>query len=119
VDKYVVYNYLEQTWMYGNLGRTAWLDSAIRDFPVAAGYGGQIIYHESGVDDGTTNPPSPISCFIQSADIDIDDGHNFGFLWRVIPDLSFDGSFSNNPEVTFSIRPKMAPGANYTATFEP
>jgi hypothetical protein len=119
VDKYVIYNYLENTWMYGNLSRTAWLDSAIRDFPIAAGYGGQIIYHENGVDDGTTNPPSPISCFVQSADIDIGDGHNFGFLWRVIPDLSFDGSFVNNPEVTFSIRPKMAPGANYTATFEP
>ena len=119
VDKYVIYNYLEDIWMYGNLGRTAWLDSAIRDFPIAAGYGGQLLYHENGVDDGATNPPSPISCFIQSADIDIGDGHNFGFLWRVIPDLTFDGSFVNNPEVTFSIRPKMAPGANYTATFEP
>jgi hypothetical protein len=118
-DRYVIYNYLEQTWMYGNLNRTAWLDSAIRDFPIAAGYDGQIVYHESGVDDGTTNPPSPISCFIQSADVDIGDGHNFAFLWRVIPDLTFDGSFVNNPEVTFSIRPKMAPGANYTATFEP
>jgi hypothetical protein len=119
VDKYVIYNYLEDTWMYGTMARTAWLDSAIREFPIAAGYEGQILYHESGVDDGSTNPPSPISCFVQSADIDIGDGHNFGFLWRVIPDLSFDGSFVNNPEVTFSVRPKMAPGANYTATFEP
>jgi hypothetical protein len=194
IDRYVVYNHLEKIWMYGNLARTAWVDSALRDFPAAAGYaqiqfsgsisgttltvistpssplaagyrvegvgvpasttitsqltgttggvgtyalsspsaievrnlfafpnqpGGQLIYHEDGVNDATTNPPSPISCFIQSADMDIGDGHNYGFVWRMIPDVTFDGSTVNNPAVTFTMKPRQNPGANYSAAATP
>jgi hypothetical protein len=81
--------------------------------PVAAGYGGQILYHETGNDDGTTNPPSPINAYVQSADVDIGDGHNFGFVWRIIPDVTFDGSTAAAPSVDFSIRPRQFPGTNY------
>lgn len=115
IDRYVIYNHLEKIWSYGNLARTAWLDTGIRDFPTAAGYDGQIIYHEDGVDDGTTNPPSPISSYIQSADFNIGDGHNYGFVWRMIPDITFDGSTVNNPAVTFTLRPRQNPGSNYSA----
>jgi hypothetical protein len=113
IDRYVIYNYLEKTWSYGNLERTAWLDAPARGYPVAAGYGGMVIYHEDGVDDGTTNPPSPITSYIQSADFDIGDGHNYGFVWRMIPDITFDGSYVNQPEATFTLRPRQNPGANY------
>jgi hypothetical protein len=113
IDRYVVYNHLERVWSYGNLGRTAWLDSPLRDFPVATTYGNQLVYHENGVDDGTTNPPSPISAYIQSADFNIGDGHNYGFAWRMIPDITFDGSYVNNPQVTFTLRPRQNPGSNY------
>ena len=113
IDRYVVYNHLERIWSYGNLARTAWLDSPLRQYPIAAGYNGQIIYHENGVDDGTTNPPSPISAYIQSADMDIGDGHAYGFVWRMLPDITFDGSTSNNPSVTFTMRPRQNPGSNY------
>jgi hypothetical protein len=119
IDRYVVYNHLEKIWMYGNLARTAWVDSALRDFPTATGYNGQLIYHEDGVNDATTNPPSPISCFIQSADFNIGDGHNYGFVWRMIPDITFDGSFVNNPTVTFTMKPRQNPGANYSAAPSP
>ena len=115
IDRYVIYNHLEKIWSYGNLARTAWLDTGIRDFPTAASYDGQIIYHEDGVDDGTTNPPSPISSYIQSADFNIGDGHNYGFVWRMIPDITFDGSTVNNPAVTFTLRPRQNPGSNYSA----
>jgi len=115
IDKYVIYNHLEKIWSYGSLARTAWLDTSLRDFPTAAGYNGQLIYHEDGVDDGTTNPPSPISSYIQSADFNIGDGHNYGFVWRMIPDITFDGSTVNNPAVTFAMRPRQNPGANYSA----
>ena len=113
IDRYVIYNHLERIWSYGNLSRTAWLDSPLRDYPAAAGYNGQLLYHEQGVDDGTTNPPSPISSYIQSADFNIGDGHNYGFAWRMIPDITFDGSYVNNPQVTFTLRPRQNPGANY------
>jgi hypothetical protein len=119
VDRYIIFNHLERTWYYGTMERTAWLDTPLRDFPSAAGYNGQLIYHESGVDDGTTNPPSPIEAYCQSSDFDIGDGHNFGMVWRIIPDVTFDGSAVNNPSVTFTVRPRQNPGANYGSTDYP
>jgi hypothetical protein len=113
IDKYVVYNYLERVWYYGTLNRTAWLDSPLRVEPMATTYGNQLVYHETGVDDGTTNPPSPITCFVQSSDFDIGDGHNFGFVWRLIPDVTFDGSTVNAPALDFTVRPRQFPGSNY------
>ena len=119
VDRYVIYNYLEKSWSYGSLARTAWLDSPLRASPMATTYGSQLVYHEQGVDDGTTNPPSPITSYIQSADFNIGDGHNYGFVWRMIPDITFDGSYVNNPSVNFTMRPRQNPGANYSSAANP
>jgi hypothetical protein len=119
IDRYVIYNHLEKIWSYGNLARTAWLDTPLRESPTATGYNGQLIYHESGVNDGTTNPPSPISSYIQSADVNIGDGHNYGFAWRMIPDVTFDGSTVNNPSVTMTLRPRQNPGSNYGPAASP
>ena len=119
VDSYVVYNYLEKVWSYGTLARTAWMDSPLRAQPMATTYGNQLVYHETGVDDGTTNPPSAITSYIQSADFNIGDGHNYGFVWRMVPDITFDGSYVNNPSVTFTMRPRQNPGANYNSANTP
>ena len=113
VDKYVVFNHLERTWYYGSMERSAWLDSPLRAEPMAAAYGGQLQYHETGNDDGTTSPPSPIEAYVQSSDFDIGDGHNFGLVTRIIPDVTFDGSDVAAPTVTFGVRPRQNPGANY------
>lgn len=113
IDKYVVFNHLERTWYYGTLARTYWLDSPLRATPMAAGYNGQLIYQESGNDDGTTSPPSPITAYVQSSDFDIGDGHNFGLVTRIIPDVTFDGSTVNNPSLDFTVRPRQFPGTNY------
>jgi hypothetical protein len=119
IDRYVIYNHLERIWSYGELSRTAWLDTPLRDYPTATGYGGLLIYHENGVDDGTTNPPSPIESYIQSADFNIGDGHNFGIVWRIIPDVTFDGSDVDQPTVNFTVRPRQNPGANYGTSNSP
>jgi hypothetical protein len=119
VDRYVVFNYLERTWYYGTMERTAWLDSPLRDAPIAAGYNGQVLYHEVGNDDGTTTPASPIEAYCQSSDFDIGDGHNFGLVSRIIPDVTFDGSDSASPTVTFTVRPRQNPGTNYGASNSP
>ena len=119
IDRYVIYNHLEKIWSYGNLARTAWLDSPLRASPMATGYNGQLIYHESGVDDGTVNPPIAIESFCQSADINIGDGHNYGFGYRMIPDVTFNGSTVNNPAVTLTLRPRQNPGSNYSTSATP
>ena len=119
IDKYVIYNHLERTWYYGTMNRTAWLDSALRVQPMATTPNAQLVYHETGVDDGTTNPPSPIVSYVQSSDFDIGDGHNFGFVWRIIPDVTFDGSTAIAPTLDFTVRPRQFPGSNYGASNSP
>ena len=124
IDKYVIFNHLERTWYYGAMERTAWLDSPLRDQPMATfitstGNAGALVYHETGNDDGTTNPASPIVSYCQSSDFDIGDGHNFGLVSRIIPDLTFDGSDVASPVVTFGVRPRQNPGANYGTSNNP
>ena len=185
-DSYVIYNYLERIWYYGSLNRTAWLDSALRDYPMAAfsvqnnflsadvtdsdrtlpvfnavsypatgtvlvgteeiTYTGvtstsltgcvrginqtagtaheaytpvivktpnQVMWHEFGVDDATETVPRAIASHIASADFDIGDGHNFGFVWRIIPDLTFSGSTGSNPSVFLTVKARQNSGSFY------
>ena len=124
VNRYVIFNYLDRVWYYGTLNRTAWLDSPLRQFPMAATTNNIVVFHEAAVDNGETNPPSPINAYIQSSDFDIDDGHNYGFVWRMVPDITFDGSdtmgeTSEVPFVTFTVRPKQNPGSGYGTALSP
>jgi hypothetical protein len=197
IDRYVIFNYLDRVWYYGTMNRTAWLDSALRQYPMATngvqistlaaeitststsmsvinassypaagivligseqiaysnnngsvltgcirGINGTaatshaagstvnavgqnlLIYHEAAVDDGTTNPPTAIDSYVQSSDFDIGDGHNYGFVWQIIPDITFDGSNTSGlstekPEVTFTVRPRQNPGSNYGTSDAP
>jgi hypothetical protein len=122
INRYVIFNYLDRVWYYGTLERTAWLDSPLRAYPQAATAGNIIVYHEALVDNGETNPPSAIDCYIQSSDFDIEDGHNYGFVWRMIPDITFNGSNTappENPRVNFTMRPKQNPGAPYNVAPSP
>jgi hypothetical protein len=115
VDSYVVYNYLDRVWYYGTMGRTAWLDSGIREYPMAADYNGRIVYHEVGVDDVSGPAPVAIDAYIQSSDFDIGDGHNFGFVWRILPDVTFAGSNATNPSCTMVVKPRQNSGTAYGA----
>ncbi len=115
VDKYVVYNYAEDIWYYGTMGRTAWLDSGLRDYPLAATYSHNLVNHEQGVDDNETGTTLPIAASIGSSEFDIDDGHNFGFIWRVLPDLTFRGSTGDlTPQCTMTLIPMRNSGAGFT-----
>ena len=200
-NRYVIYNHLEQIWYYGNINRTAWLDSPLRQYPMGAfsvqnsyldqpitasqlsitllnGYSypgsgtllvdseyisytghtqtdgntiancvrgannpntnvastaathvqyspvtyntpNQVMYHENGTDDGSLSVLQPIEAYIQSADFDIGDGHNFGFVWRMLPDLTFDGSTVAAPQVTLSVRSRQNSGTAYGAGNSP
>lgn len=116
VDKYVVYNYLEQVWYYGSLARTAWVDRGIFDYPFAANTDGFIYEHEIGFDDGTTDPVSPINAYIQSSPVDIGDGEKFMLLRRMIPDVDFKSSTALVPAVQITLDVKNAPDGTYART---
>jgi hypothetical protein len=196
VNKYVIYNYLERSWYYGTMSRTAWLESGITEYPVAAvftpsaeftgfisgttltvtdvasgslsqnatvigsgvsngtvitefatgtgsigtytinisqtvasasspitmtidGETGRLLFHESSVDDVAGLTPLPINAYVQSSDFDIGDGHNFGFVWRILPDVNFNGSNVANPSVTMTVKPRQNAGTPYGTADNP
>jgi hypothetical protein len=113
-DRYVVFNYLERAWYYGTMERTAWIDaSVVSDVPIAA-YSNRLIVQETGVDDSSSGSPTPITAYITSAEFDIDDGHNFGFIWRILPDVTFRGSSAAAPSALMTLLPLQNSGSGYT-----
>jgi hypothetical protein len=119
VDKYVIYNYLDRVWYYGNMGRTAWMQTGTQPYPIAADYNSRLLYHENGCDDLSTSATLPINAYVQSSDFDIGDGHNFGFVWRILPDVNFNGSSTNGPTVTMTVKPRQNSGTPYGAADNP
>jgi hypothetical protein len=113
IDLYVIYNYSEDVWSYGTLGRTAWLDSGLRDHPIAATYSNNLVDHEQGYDDNVSGTPVAINAVIGSAEFDIDDGDHFGFVWRMLPDITFRGSTVTSPQVTMTLIPMQNSGSGY------
>ena len=186
-NRYVIYNHLERIWYYGDLERSFWLDSPLRQYPMAAfsiqtsylsaainssvtilpmvnaasyanegvvtidsekilytgktsnsltgctrGYDGttaashiqystvtynvpnQVMNHENGNDDRSTAEILPIAAYIETSDFDIGDGHNFGYVWRILPDLTFNGSNSNTPSATITVKARQNSGTAYT-----
>lgn len=111
-DRYVVYNYVEDAWYFGTMARSAWLDTPLRPYPVATN-AGSLIYHESGNDDGETinEAAHAFNAYIESADFDIEDGHNFAFVTKVLPDVTFTGSTTATPEVILTLTARNTPGA--------
>jgi len=117
IDRYVTFNYVENNnegvWAYGTLGRTAWLDSGLRDFPLAATYSYNLVNHEQGDDNGEGASLVAINALIASAEFDIDDGDHFGFVWRMLPDITFRGSTAASPQVTMTLIPMQNSGSGY------
>tara|TARA_R110000868_G_scaffold31789_4_gene116295 strand:- start:1607 stop:3715 length:2109 start_codon:yes stop_codon:yes gene_type:complete len=114
-DRYVVYNYLENVWYYGNMGRTAWLDSGLLSLPVAATYNHELVQHEDGVDANDLGTPTALAAYISSSEFDIGDGNNFAYVWRMLPDLTFENSVSTStgtaPTVAMTLYPLQNSGS--------
>ena len=119
-DKYVIYNYSEKVWYYGSIGRTAWLDSGLRPYPIGATYNNNLVNHEQGLNNNETATSVAIDAYISSSEFDIGDGHNFGFVWRVLPDLTFsDSSNAPNgdvPKVTMTLYGLTNSGSGRTSS---
>ena len=124
IDRYVIYNYLEKVWYYGTMSRTAWLDSGLLNYPIAATYNtaagtGLLVNHELGINDIATAEVLPINAYISSSEFDIGDGHNFAFVWRVLPDLTFANSSlspANEPAtVTMTLQGLANSGSGVTS----
>jgi hypothetical protein len=116
IDRYVVFNYLEKAWYYGTMARTAWLDTGLLGSPIAATYNYRIVAHEVGVDDNETGTPAPIEAYVGSSEFDIEDGHNIAQVWRMLPDITFDGSTEgSSPEITMTLYGLTNSGSGVTS----
>jgi hypothetical protein len=119
IDSYVVYNYAENVWYYGTMARTAWLDSGLLDYPIAATYSKNLVNHEQGLNNNETGTETAISAYIASSEFDIGDGHNFGFVWRILPDLTFTNSTATTsgtqPTVTIELYGLANSGSGVTS----
>ena len=113
IDRYVTYNYVDQTWSIGQLSRTAWLDEGIEPYPRATGTvsNSNFLYkHETGFDDDG----SPMdNVFIESADFDLGEGEDFQFIRRVIPDVKFTGT-GTNQTINMVLKARNYPGDSLT-----
>ena len=120
VNRYVVYNYVEKIWYYGTMARTAWLDSGLRQYPLAATYSYNLVNHEQGLNNNETATTTAIDAYISSSEFDIGDGHNFGFVWRVLPDLTFQDStaspIGDAASVTMTLYGLANSGSGVTST---
>ena len=120
IDRYVIYNYLEKIWYYGTMKRTAWLDSGLLDYPLAATYNNNLVYHEQGLNNNETGTTTAIDAYISSSEFDIGDGHNFGFVWRVLPDLTFENATTSptgaQPSVAMTLYGLANSGSGVTST---
>jgi hypothetical protein len=113
-DRYVIYNYSEKVWVYGQLSRTAWIDRGVRAYPIAAGTDGRMYNHELGNDDGSTIPATPLNAYIESSPVDLGEGDKFSFIRRVLPDVGFVDS-TDNPRLDIILKTQNYPGSNYVA----
>ena len=110
-DAYVIYNHLEKIWYYGSIERTAWSDSSLREYPQSVA--STVMYDQER---GVNADVLPLEANIASSDFDLVDGDQFILTKRIIPDINFDGSTADEPEVTMYIKPRNFPGAAYSNT---
>lgn len=118
-DSYVIYNYKENAWYYGALGRTAWLDRGPAYYPLATDSSSYLYDHEYGMDDGSTNPVSAINAYIESSSMEASEGgpgDHFMFMDRLIPDVTFRNSSAVSPAVSMTIKTRDFPGGAVSQT---
>jgi len=115
VDSYAIYNYQDDIWYYGQMARTAWIDSTELTYPIAATYSNTLVYHEYGLNDNTTGTDNAMDSYIQSSEFDIQGGTNFAFINRILPDVTFRKSTASNPQVTMTLIPLQNSGSGYNS----
>ena len=111
-DKYVIYNYRDNLWYFGDwngAGRSAWIDRGFEGKPRGAGNDGYVYYHEDGLNDNSVSPSVALNPFIEGSPVEIGDGERFMFMWRVIPDVTFRASNAATPTGVISITPRDHP----------
>jgi hypothetical protein len=109
IDRYVKFNFTENTWDLGTLSRTAWVDYGLHDNPRACGQDSSdtnfVYVHERG----NNNDGAAMTSFIESSDFDLGDGEQFMFIDRLIPDIDITG-VDADASVNYILKTRDFPG---------
>ena len=113
IDRYVKFNFTENTWDLGTLSRTAWVDYGLHDNPRACGRDASdvnfVYVHESG----NNNDGAAMTSFIESSDFDLGDGEQFMFVDRLIPDIDITG-VDADASVNYILKTRNFPGDSFS-----
>ena len=116
IDKYVLFNYLEDTWSIGttadNFVRTAWNEAHFSDFPIAASKNDSTvnINYLYNHEDGHGDEDNSFTAYIESSDFDLQpDGDHFLQIQKLIPDIKFRDQSSTSDSVSFVIKGRDYP----------
>tara|TARA_R110002126_G_scaffold4285_3_gene22710 strand:+ start:379 stop:2664 length:2286 start_codon:yes stop_codon:yes gene_type:complete len=112
IDRYVKFNYVENTWDLGTMSRTAWVDSGVHDNPRASGSVNDVNYVYIQ-ETGDSADGSAMNSFIESSDFDLGDGEQFMFVSRLIPDIDITSSDST-ASVNYVLKTRNFPGDSLT-----
>ena len=114
IDRYVVFNYVEQVWSIGELSRSAWLDEGVFTTPLATQSNSDVGYlynHETGNDDDG----SPMdNVYIESSDFDLGEGTLYQMIRRIIPDVKFTGNGGSGQTINFIVKTRNYPAESLT-----
>jgi len=114
IDRYVTYNYVENTWSIGQLSRTAWLDEGIVSYPRSAGASGSsyYVYQQETGNDADGSPMDNV--YLESGDFDLDEGEEVQFVRRMIPDVKFTGDGGSDQAVNVVLKTRNYPAESLT-----
>jgi hypothetical protein len=107
-DSYVTYNYADNAWSIGSMGRTVWSDSfGFRSTPFAFDSNGYLYNHETG----TSANGSAMNAYIESAPREITaEGENLYIVDKVVPDVTM----SSDSSLSLYINTRKYPNATET-----
>jgi hypothetical protein len=109
VDKYVIYNYIDQTWSIGALARTAWHDAGIYTYPISTDSSGFVFNQEYGYNDES----GAMTAYVETGFFTGDKaGNSLYFVDKVIPDTTFTGG--GTKEINFQMKTKLYPNTTET-----
>jgi len=91
-DKYVIYNPIDDYWIYGEMIFTTFADKEVFGNTITTGVtaAGNNIYNNEPID-VFTGSGETITSFVESGDFDIEDGNAIMFMNRIIPDYDLSG----------------------------
>jgi len=115
-DKYVIYNPVDNYWVYGTMFFTTFADKEVFGNTITTGVtaAGNNIYNNEPVSVFVGANNETLSSFVESADFDIADGNAIMFMNRVIPDYEM----VNGGKIKMKITTQQFPEASEEVTKE-